>query len=382
MIDVDQLLDEVAADVGLADYGDPSFRQGLESLVVALPGARLNDIGVAAADTTIRQSLTNRLRVTEWHARHPALADQEPEVALIVVGLPRTGTTALSHLLGADRANRSLRGWEANESVPPPTTEHYWHDPRYLAAKEAGNLLHLLNPEFKAIHHDEPDEPVECSMTLAQHFASITLNTTFNLDQAYTKWLLDTDLTAAYDWHRQVLQVLGSQCPGPWQLKSPVHGYAMEEVAAAYPQALFVQTHRDPARCIASTLSLTESLSSSFTDHDFHDQIAREWPETLARVLDGILDYRQAHGDHRFLDLAYGDLVADPMGCVHQVYERLGRAPTPESEAEMANHMAEAVQGRYGTHSYSLAEFGLERGPLDERLSRYWDRFDVPRENA
>jgi hypothetical protein len=40
------------------------------------------------------------------------------------------------------------------------------------------------------------------------------------------------------------------------------------------------------------------------------------------------------------------------------------------------------VQGRYGSHTYSLAEFGLERGPIDERLARYYDRHDVPRENT
>ena len=176
--------------------------------------------------------------------------------------------------------------------------------------------------------------------------------------------------------------MLQSQCPGPWQLKSPVHGYAMEAVAAAYPDAVFVQTHRDPAKCIASTLSLTESLSGTFTDHDFHDQIAREWPDAICTIIERIVDYRDAHGDDRFVDIPYQDLLADPIACVRRIYERVGRELTPGAETAMERHRADQVQGKHGRHTYSLAEFDLERGPLDERLSRYWDRFDVSREDA
>ena len=222
---------------------------------------------------------------------------------------------------------------------------------------------------------------MECAIPLSQHFASISLENQFNVD-GYVDWLLAADLTHAYDHHRHVLQVLGSDYGGPWQLKSPVHGYAMETVAAAYPDAVFVQTHRDPARCIASTLSLTECLSGTFTDHDFHDRIAQDWPEWLARILDGIGEYRAAHGDDRFVDIAYRDLLEDPIGCVRRIYEAVGRELTAEAEAAMKAHTDEHVQHRFGRHTYSLAEFGLEREPLDERLSRYWDRFDVPREKA
>lgn len=381
MTGVEQYLDEVAAEVGLADYGHPSFRDGLELMVGNVCSARLNEIGVASFDSTVRQTLRNRLRVVDWHRAHPEVTEAAPDVRIIVVGLTRTGTTALSHLLGADPGNRSLRQWEANDSVPPPTTEGYWSDPRYLAAKESGNLLGLINPRFKAIHHDEPEDPVECAVPLGQHFASISLQSIFNIE-GYVDWVTSTDLTHAYEWHRQVLQVLQSRCPGPWQLKSPVHGYGIEAVAAAYPDAVFVQTHRDPARCIASTLSLNECLSGTFTDHDFRSEIAREWPEALSLILDRILDFREAGGEDRFVDLMYTDLLADPIGCVRTIYEKAGQELTPQTESLLRDHTADQVQGKHGRHTYSLAEFDLERGPIDDRLARYWARYDLPREDA
>ncbi len=379
--DVDRALEEVAAAEGLDDYGHPSFRDGLDLLAGNVASARLNAIGDAAFDSSVRGALRNRLKVTEWVGTHPAEAATPPPVQIIVVGLSRTGTTALSHLLAADPHSRSMRQWEATDSVPPPTTDGYWSDPRYLAAKEAGNLLDLVNPRFKAIHHDEPEDAVECAIPLSQHFASISLENQFNVE-GYADWLLATDLTHAYDYNRQVLQVLGSQCPGPWQLKSPVHGYAMETVAAAYPDAVFVQTHRDPAKCIASTLSLTECLSGTFTDHDFHDQIARDWPDWLMTIVERIHDYRTSHGDDRFVDIRYQDLLADPIACVQRIYDRVGRELTPEAAQAMRDHMADQVQGKHGRHTYSLAEFGLDRGFIDERLAGYWDRVDIPREDA
>src|SRR5690606_29209952 len=161
------------------------------------------------------------------------------------------------------------------------------------------------------------------------------------------------------------------ECPGPWQLKSPVHAYAIDIAAETYPNAVFVQTHRDPVRCIASTLSLLESLTGTFTDHDFRGYIARHWPEVLATLLDRVLDFREKGGDDRFLDLPYQDLLDDPLGCVRRIYDRVGRELTPEAEKALREHIATATQHRFGTHTYSLAEFGLERGPLDERLERY-----------
>ena len=272
MYDVDAALEQVAEAEGLTDYGHPSFRDGLDVMAANLGSARLNAIGEAAFDSTVRQSLQNRLRVTEWHRAQPRRGRPgRRRCRSSSWGSPAPAPRRSATCSPPTRPTARCAGWEAHDSVPPPTEAGYWTDPRYLAAKEGGNMLDLINPRFKAIHHDEPEDAVECAIPLGQHFASIALDSMFNID-GYGDWLYAADLTHAYDYHRQVLQVLGSEYGGPWQLKSPVHAYAMETVAAAYPDAVFVQTHRDPAKCIASTLSLNECLSGTFTDADFHDR--------------------------------------------------------------------------------------------------------------
>src|SRR5690606_38654190 len=146
---------------GLDDYGHPSFLDGMHALCDDIGFARLSPFGEVVFDGMVRQMLANRLRVTDWHRTHPEVASVQPDVAIVIVGLSRTGTTALSHLLGADPGNRSLRNWEASDSVPPPRTETYWSDPRFEAARSAPSVVDQMNPEFKAIHHDGPEDPVE-----------------------------------------------------------------------------------------------------------------------------------------------------------------------------------------------------------------------------
>ena len=376
------MLEEVAAETGLDDFGDPSFRDGLERVWASgTTQAGLTELGLGVLDGQCRGNLRNRLRVTDWHHRHPEVAKESVAQPICIVGLSRTGTTALSHLLACDPDNRSLLGWEAGQSVPPPTKETYETDPRFQAARDADGMLDLLNPGFKAIHHDPPDRPSECAVLLAQHFLSASLSTCFNVPD-YDEWMLAADAHPAYAYHLQVLQVLQSEYPGRWQLKTPVHCLFMGALADTYPDTRFVVTHRDPVKAVASVMSLIESLTGTFSDVDHHEYIAEHWPMLVSEMCNRVLDFRDANPDAVFHDMPYERLVRDPVGAVRAMYGTFGRELSPEAEQAMRLEVETRPQGVYGTHSYQLADFGLERDEVAERFERYYDRFDVPREEA
>jgi hypothetical protein len=380
--DVDGLLEDVASQLGLDDYGDPSFRNGLEPLWWSgFHEGDLTEIGVLAFEGQIRMNLANRLRVLDWHRAHPELASTRVEAPIVLVGMPRSGTTALSHLLAADPDNRSLLAWEATESIPPPTTATYQTDPRFEAARSTTSPTELLNPEFKAIHHDEPDDAMECTVLHAQHFQSLIYSTVFNLP-AYDEWLLPSQWHGAVRYHEQVLQVLQSECPGRWQLKSPQYGLLLDELFETYPDARLVVTHRDPVKIAASTFSLLRCLTGTFTNDDHTQYIVSHWPDTLSALLDRAMDARDRIGEESFFDVAYADLVRDPVAVVGSIYQRFGIEWNDEKEQYFREFHAANPQHKYGTHTYSLAEVGVERGPLDERFARYTERYDVPREEA
>src|ERR1700722_15093952 len=119
----DELLEEARAEAGLDDFGEDSFREGLERLVRALrTEADLNAAGQDALRKLIMGLLVQRLQIEDWYRRHPEIGDEPIERPLIGLGLPRTGSTALSFLLAEDPGARSLTSWEAARPCPPPST--------------------------------------------------------------------------------------------------------------------------------------------------------------------------------------------------------------------------------------------------------------------
>ena len=377
VLHVERLEAAAVAAAGYDDFGSPSYRHGLSVLVGSLNDeAQLSELGAAALDAQITGMLVNRLRVIAWRGDHPDVANERIEAPLVVIGLPRTGTTLLSALLGCDPGRRPLVRWESADSIPPPETATFHTDPRIEATRAGMTMLDALNPGFKAIHYDPADGPTECVTLLAQHFVSTLWETLANMP-TYGEWLLAVDETHAYAYHHDVLQVLQSRAPGRWSLKSPHHGLAMRELRAQYPDARVVVTHRDPVTVVASVCSLIQSLSSTFSDADHTKYIARHWPEVAEVIVTRIADFRDAHGDDGFLDVQYPDLMADPIGVVRAVYDWEGTEYTPEAEVAMRAYMADNQQGKFGRHEYSLEPFGLDAGALTERFAPYVERFGV-----
>jgi hypothetical protein len=376
-INVDQIMEQVSKETGLSDFGDPAFRDGLDVLVASIRDeARLSEIGDAVAAGQIRRSLATRLLVEDWVAQHPEVEKEQIEAPIFTIGISRSGTTALNHLLARDPANRSLLGWEAADPVPPPQPDTYWTDPRFEAAKanEMG-LLQQLNPELMKMHHDPPDMPVECLVPFTPAFVTLSLSLLFSIP-TYTRWVRDTDHTAAYRWHSQTLRLLQSGgVRGRWQLKSPQHAIVLDTVIAHYPDARFIVTHRDPATCVASVANMGRAFSDTFSEPREGAEFGTLWTDVLFAMADGAIDFRRKHGDDRFIDVSYRDLTQYPVETVQRIYDALGEPLSAEAERAMRDHTSVAVQNRFGKHEYSWDSLGLTREALDERFSDYRARY-------
>ena len=377
MASVETLIERACTEAGLDDFGASSYREGLDVLVGSLEGeAALNEVGVAALEAQVTTNLVNRLRVTDWLARHPSILARPVERPLIVLGMPRTGTTLLSYLLDCDPANRSLLRWEALASVPPPTAATLRTDPRVDAARDGQAMLDALNPQFGAIHYEAPDGPTECVAVFSQDFKSLLWETVANVP-TYGAWLAGADLASAYAYHERVLQLLQSDAPGRWTLKSPAHCFGLDALVARYPDARLVMTHRDPVAVVASVCSLVRSLSGMFSDADHGAYIAAHWTDVVADAVDRVRAFRRRDGDERFLDVRYDDFVADPIAVVRRIYTRFGDALDDDAAGRMEAYVAANPQGVHGRHRYALEDLGLDRASLEARFTGYCADFGV-----
>src|ERR1700757_54736 len=204
MFSADELEDGARAATGLHDFGSPYYREGLERTVDALnTEAKLTEMGGIIQHATISNALIQRLKVEATYAQHPEIDDQVVGGPVFVIGLPRTGTTALSQLVGADPQFRSLRMWESQAPTPPPDAATQDSDPR-IAQGEAGlKMLRDMFPLMKPLYSSEPAAPTECQDLMGMSFR------TFHFDGAvraprYLAWLMDCDIRETYTFHRRL----------------------------------------------------------------------------------------------------------------------------------------------------------------------------------
>ncbi|MGZ4688282.1 MAG: sulfotransferase family protein [Acidimicrobiia bacterium] len=372
---------------GLDDFGEPTWREGLDHLVPALrEEARLNDLGGRIAMGGIVELLANRLAITGWRAQHPEVAAGDVLPPIVIVGQARTGTTILFDLLAQDPATRAPLTWEIDRPVPPPESATFDTDPRIDEVDAILAGVDLLMPGFRTMHPMGARLAQECVSITNSDFRSVIFPTQYHVP-SYGKWVMyEADMAPAYRWHRKFLQHLQSRHPAGdqpaprWLVKSPAHIWSLDALVAEYPEAILVQTHRDPLRIIASVASLMVTLRGMTCDDPTLPEVADEWAEYIVEGLDRSVTAREngTVSPGRVVDVQFEDFMADPFATIGLIYDALGLELTKESETRMRSFLAAHGQGEHGAHTYSFTDTGLDLGEWRERTRRYQEYFDVP----
>ena len=354
MAEFDDVVGGAVAQTGLQDFGDDSFREGLEVLLASLRDeARLNARGEGYLYPRIVTALSQRLQVEDWYRRHPEIDDVDILPPLIGLGLPRTGSTALSLLLSQDPGIRYLRRWESSQPCPPPSTVQ-GPDPRI--PEDDGNKVGSRAHVPTGTH-----APMECLELMALDFKSHIFQA-FAQIPSYSAWLVEkADLETTYAYQRRVMKLLAWGEPTrPWRLKSPSHVLWLDDLNRAFPDARFVMTHRDPTDVILSVADLYADIIGGFTDHIDREYIGQLNVEHWSLGMQRALHFRDGGADHRFYDIDFRAMQTDPINEVRGLYGWLGEPVSDEFESRMRNWWAEAAAEREpSTHADPVA-FGID----------------------
>jgi sulfotransferase family protein len=354
---------------GLEDFGDDSFREGLEIFLRALHDeARLNARGEAFVYGRIALHLAQRLQVEDWYRRHPEIDDVPVDAPLFGLGLPRTGSTALSFLLARDPNVRYLRSWESNRPCPPPSTIR-GADPRIRPGEQkivAGSRHHVPQD----IHG-----PMECLDLMALDFKTQIFQAYAQIP-SYSAWLVDSaDFESTYRYQRRVLKLLAwGEPPRPWRLKSPAHVLSLDCLDRVFPDARFVMTHRDPTDVILSVADVYADIVGGFTDHLDRGYLGElnvhQWSIGMERAV----KFRDGGAENRFFDIGFGAMQADPIGEVRRLYRWLGETVTDVFEGGMRDWWAENAERREPHPKVGPEEFGLDLNAIRPLFAPYVER--------
>jgi hypothetical protein len=363
---------------GSDDLGGESYREPLEQYVASAEReAELTTFGRVAVRRMLTGSLATRIRLHGWAQEHPELREERIVVPWVIVGLPRTGTTLLSYLLGLDPMARAPLHWEAAHLVPPPTLATHGEDPRIAETAKQLEGLRAINPAVAAMHPMGATLAQECVAFFMLDLRTLGVETQA-LVPAYGRWLEACDMRPAYAWHRLCLQTLQAAQPTErWILKTPNHLWALDALCETYPDARIVWTHREPADVVTSLASLTNTLQRMSTDRRDPRPAAEEWKHKVHHALGRGMAFDDARGDGWCFHLRYPDLVADPVGAVRRLYASFGEDLSPLHERRMQAWLRDRPQQAFGRHVYDPADYGWTRDGLADEFGSYAKRYDV-----
>ncbi len=366
---------------GLSDFGPDDFRERLAlQLEEVNQDAERSGLGRLTVWNDSVRAAANRLRIRELLARHPEIHGVEIRRPIIVVGLPRSGTTHLVNLIAADQRLRSMPLWEGQEPVPDPCEKPGKDgvEPRYARSARGWAGMQATAPLVAAMHPMSPDHIHEEIELQLPDFASYNHEWVVRAPR-WRDHYLGHDQTPHYAYMKTVLQILQWLRPRErWVLKSPQHLEQLGPLLATFPDATIVVTHRDPVAVIQSTITmLTYGARNSYRTP--RPEWYRDyWSDRIRRLLEASVRDRELLPAGRTLDVLFHEFMADDFATVERIYELAGLPMTAEARAQIQAYLREHPRGREGQVVYDLRrDFDAEPAELRRPFGFYLDRFPV-----
>jgi len=369
------LIDAAKQRCGLDDFGEGDFFEPLSRLLESSEReAGLNLVGKISLRTNLLHILCNRLLMQRDRNSYPEIARQEIREPLFILGLPRSGTTILHTLLAADPNHRAPLTWEVMEPSPPT---HEEEAQRIGRTARSLSWLDWLAPTFRRVHPLGAELPQECVALMTASLLSDQFDTMYYIP-SYRAWFFRQNLLPAYECHRHFLQHLQLRHSAQrWVLKAPTHMFSLPTLLSAYPDALFVQTHRAPLESIASVSSLVTILRGVFSDTVDPLVVATDALHYWSETLNNFLEERSRLAPKRICDLDYLEIRRDPIAAVRAIYQHFEWPFSSDAEQRMRAVLASQPREERGSHHYNLSQFQLEPAEGARMFAPYCERFGL-----
>ncbi len=367
-----------------AAYPKPVLKS-MDILVNALnaPEAKLLSERRSMTSVNLSRKLYNLAALAKERKQHPAILEQRIERPIFIVGINRTGTTFMHNLLSQDRQFNTLKLYESTQPVMAGGDYKCLGgtiaDPRrtYIADLVAG---YEAEEQLRGIHKVDIDAPEEEFGLLEHSFSSWSSAILYNLP-SYCRRLEEQGSGDAYKMHHQIMQHFNwqrthqSDQGNQWLLKMPFHLMALEELIEVYPDALFIQTHRDPCEFMSSWNHLVEQSRATLATPQSKKEIGKQQLDFMSKMLSKAVDFRTAHPEleDRWIDVSYYDFIKEPMQTVRSIYGQWDKPLSDQKAAKMEEwlHTQNEQRSKESRNKHQLADYMLTKADVDQAFAAY-----------
>ncbi len=392
---------------GLSDFGPRPIWEPMQVLLDEYASdPHMSGAGKQQVWGDIVRCASNHLIVHDRIKNTPELAITEIVRPLSVSGMPRSGTTHLVNLLGADSRFRKLPLWIAQEPFHAPGKETASgklkftarmmarmlksgdslteDDPRYLRCSQRWSAMQIMGPDLAAMHPMNPDHIHEELELMTFDFGSNQFEWTAVIPK-YQAYYHSADQTPHYDYMKTVLKLLqieqdknGTDPEKGWVLKCVQNPEQLPALYQTFPDITAIITHRDPVAVIQSTATmLAYGQRMLRTKHDPR-AVLDYWTDRFEKLLRALVRDRKVLPKKQSLDVLFHEYMADQMGTLERIYDLHDMELTPKARREMADFIAAHPRGMHGRVRYKLEEhFGVRPEEIRERFDFYFKAFPV-----
>jgi hypothetical protein len=367
----DALKAEAVSQSGLDDFGTEDFVEGYKRLLEGLDGAGLSAQGTIMAREIIVAQFVARLQAIDGFKRFPEALTRPIRRPLVITGIARSGTTALHKLLSMDPQFQGPEHWLCAAPQPRPPRAEWPNNPNFQQAKAALDAMIAVAPEVLDDHGMAIDGVEESLNVLSTSFCSNMWPSSFVIPD-YDTWYRATDDTFAYRFFAKVLQLIGAnETDRTWLIKNPTDTYSMQQVLNVFPDAMIVQTHRDPLQSIPSLCNLLRGAHRAFRGDGMEpDKIYAREEEFWAVAMDRA-EAVKATIPGQFIDVEFRDFVRDQMGVVRGIYDQFGFTLSLEAERAMNGWLAANPRRSTTMQRFTPEYFGGSTEQLLDRFAAY-----------
>ena len=165
-------------------------------------------------------------------------------------------------------------------------------------------------------------------------------------------------------------------------LKSPQHLEQQAALIEIFPDATFVQTHRDPVRITASLCTMIAYGSRMNARRVDPVAVGRYWAARTEDLLRGSIQGRAALPPAQVIDVHFVSFMKDDVAIAERVLAFAGQPVTDQARGAIRAFMDANPRGKHGTIDYRLEDVGVDFSERRAALRFYRDHFGVQEEPA
>jgi len=376
----DQLHEIVAREVGSDDFGPGDYFSGLKVLLQSMDYDPIfSEQGRRIAWGRVIETLRGRAHAIKSMKENPGFDAHEIVSPVVIIGVPRTGTTALHRLMAVDRRFQGLQTWLLDSPMPRPPIDAWSNFPQFRQSVELLEAHYAASPDARAAHHRAAEEVHECCFLLAQSFRCNILSCSQSA-ATYDAWWQSQSEWPGYQYYKSCVQLIGSNEPETrWLLKNPGHIDNLDLLFAVFPDARVIQTHRDPAKAVPSLVALLMQMYALMEGDRVEQRgeimLAREvakWSNAMHKC-----DKVREQHPGQVLDVIHGDFHREPMKTLEQIYSFIGMEISDEVRPLLQQRIDEKPELQHGTHRYTITDYGMTEEEAREPFGDYIQRYDL-----